>query len=33
MTMGDVNTDGKDELIIGLLDQSIEVYKYSLDRQ
>ncbi|KAI8337561.1 hypothetical protein BC941DRAFT_425623 [Chlamydoabsidia padenii] len=33
MTMGDVNTDGKDELVIGLLDQSIEVYKYSLDLQ
>ncbi|KAI8093362.1 uncharacterized protein BX664DRAFT_105662 [Halteromyces radiatus] len=31
MTMGDVNTDGKDELVIGLLDQSIEVYRYSIE--
>lgn len=30
MTMGDINADGKDELVLGLLDQSIVVYKYSL---
>ncbi|CAO3598618.1 unnamed protein product [Absidia cylindrospora] len=31
MTMGDVNTDGKDELVVGLLDQSVEVYRYRVD--
>ncbi|CAO3645732.1 unnamed protein product [Cunninghamella blakesleeana] len=30
MTMGDINADGKDELVLGLLDQSIVVYKYDI---
>ncbi|KAL0082969.1 hypothetical protein J3Q64DRAFT_1750930 [Phycomyces blakesleeanus] len=27
MTMGDVNADGQDELVLGLLDQTVEVYR------
>lgn len=30
VTLGDVNADGKDELILGLLDQTIDVYECSM---
>ncbi|KAI8997485.1 hypothetical protein BDB01DRAFT_752506 [Pilobolus umbonatus] len=32
ITMGDVNADGKDELVLGLLDQTIEVYEWKLNK-
>lgn len=28
VTLGDVNADGRDELILGLLNQTIDVYEY-----
>lgn len=30
ITLGDVNADGKDELVLGLLDQTIEVYEWNI---
>lgn len=30
ITMGDVNADGQDELIVSLLDQTVEVYRWNL---
>ncbi|KAI7907200.1 uncharacterized protein BX663DRAFT_495163 [Cokeromyces recurvatus] len=31
ITLGDVNADGQDELVLGLLDQTIEVYEWKID--
>ncbi|KAI9469844.1 MAG: hypothetical protein EXX96DRAFT_654271 [Benjaminiella poitrasii] len=31
ITLGDVNADGQDELVLGLLDQTIEVYKWTIN--
>ncbi|GAA5810369.1 hypothetical protein MFLAVUS_003790 [Mucor flavus] len=31
ITLGDVNADGQDELVLGLLDQTIEVYEWKMD--
>lgn len=30
ITLGDVNADGQDELVLGLLDQTIEVYEWKI---
>ncbi|KAI9267079.1 hypothetical protein EDC94DRAFT_602223 [Helicostylum pulchrum] len=33
ITLGDVNADGQDELVLGLLDQTIEVYEWKMDNK
>ncbi|KAG2212172.1 hypothetical protein INT46_006007 [Mucor plumbeus] len=32
VTLGDINADGQDELVLGLLDQTIEVYEWKLHK-
>ncbi|OAD08284.1 hypothetical protein MUCCIDRAFT_105242 [Mucor lusitanicus CBS 277.49] len=32
ITLGDINADGQDELVLGLLDQTIEVYEWEINK-
>ncbi|CAO3646207.1 unnamed protein product [Mucor fragilis] len=32
VTLGDINADGQDELVLGLLDQTIEVYEWNINK-
>ncbi|KAL9552715.1 hypothetical protein PS6_004336 [Mucor atramentarius] len=32
VTLGDINADGQDELVLGLLDQTIEVYEWDINK-